>query len=84
MLEIISAVFAAYVCTYLITSASILESFRVGFTNKVKIQLHPAAKPFIYCRMCTGFWISLFWAFMYDANFFIVYGLSYFLATQER
>ena len=38
------------------------------------------------CRMCTGFWVALIVTLIYsDINsFFLVYGASYFLATQER
>ena len=41
---------------------------------------------FVECRMCTGFWVSLGVVLIAGEpwQFLPVYGLSYFLATQER
>lgn len=40
---------------------------------------------FISCRMCVGFWLSLLLLAVMDApQWGAAYGLSYFLATQER
>ena len=43
-------------------------------------------KHFISCRMCVGFWVSLFVCISVSDyyNFFIVFASSYFIATQER
>lgn len=40
----------------------------------------------IDCRFCTGLWVSLVVCWLYgDTNlFFLIYGGSYFLATQEK
>lgn len=41
---------------------------------------------FLKCRMCTGFWVSLAIVLFHDdiSIFLPVYGLSYFICTQER
>lgn len=75
----------SYALTFVIASSSIVEPTRkriMTLAPWLKIGNH---KHFIECRMCVGFWVSLIvcntsWATM----LLPVYGLSYFLATQER
>lgn len=86
----------SYTITLIITSGSIFEGFRRWFTNKTNpfyqwitdnfswITPLEGHKPHIYCRMCIGVLVSLIIATAFNVNFFIVYGASYFMATQER
>lgn len=78
--------FTAYSLTFLLTSSSLLGQFRRYVIRKLP-QLQPTGhKHFIECRMCVGFWMSLFiCSATHDLRLtFVVYGMSYFLATQER
>ena len=76
--------FGAYALTFVIAASSLFEPFREWFkakTPRLKIGNH---KHFIECRMCVTFYASVL---MCNTNYeFIlpVYGLAYFLATQER
>jgi len=79
----ISQVLIVYIVTIVITSSSILEPIREYIKSKFKTPKH---KPFIECRLCVSFWISIIvCGIFYDiSNMLAVYGCSYFLATQER
>lgn len=88
MIAAIAAIPAAYIVTVVITGASILTKPRDRFIEATPwLQPDPEHPHFAECRLCVGFWVSIivtiaaglgFW------GFFIVYGASYFLATQER
>lgn len=75
---------SAYAITFVVASSSLFEPFREWFvkaTPKLKIGNQ---KHMIECRMCTGFWVALL-VCNSDWNMTLpVYGLSYFIATQER
>lgn len=75
---------SSYALTFVIASSSLLEPLRERVKSKTawaKIGTH---KHFIDCRMCVGFWASIV-VCNYDWKMILpVYGLSYFLATQER
>lgn len=79
----LTAIMAAYVLTFLVASGSILEPVRV-WSLRFTWLAPKVGKPFLYCRMCCGFWLSLLVAWHFNVNFFMIYGASYFLATQER
>lgn len=84
-MNLVVAISAVYVVTLLITNGSIFEPARRYLTSTFKwMTPHAGALPFLYCRMCVGFWVSLFCAWYFDCNFFIIYGASYMLAKQER
>lgn len=76
---------AAYAVTFVIASSSLTEPARhwiVCRTPWLKLGLkHPH---FIDCRMCVGFWVSVLVCNSDWRMLLPVYGLSYFLATQER
>jgi hypothetical protein len=75
---------SSYALTFVITSSSILESTRQTIIHKT-VQLEIGNhKHFIECRMCVGFWVSLVVCNADFLSILPVYGLSYFLATQER
>jgi hypothetical protein len=80
-------IFAAYILTMLIVKSHALHSFRVWFI-KLTPMLFKGEPPthLINCRLCTGFWVSLVIAGIYgDITLFpLIYGASYFIATQER
>lgn len=77
---------SAYIITLVITSSSIFKPFRTilkRVTPFMQIQGHPH---FIECSLCVTFWVSLgltLW-FTSFTDTFAVYGLAYFLATQEK
>ena len=82
----LSEVFTAYCLVFIIASSSILAGFRrwlIARTPKLKIQDYPH---FIECRMCVGFYVSIIVCLLYGEikDVLVVYGASYFLATQER
>jgi len=85
MIRLIEEIAATYIITLVITGSSLLLPFRAWFIQKTPwLQIddkHP-----ITCRLCTGFWVSLAICLL-DLNFLhlaSVYGISYFVATQER
>jgi hypothetical protein len=81
--------FTSYAITFVIASSRIMEPIREKvkkvFSNGRSVNLTDN-RHFIECRMCVGFWVSLVvcgsniheWQFILP-----VYGISYFLATQE-
>lgn len=75
---------SAYALTFVIASSSLLEPARSWVQKRtpwLKIGNH---KHFIECRMCIGFWVSVMICYTDWRMVLPVYGLSYFLATQER
>jgi hypothetical protein len=86
MIKLISQIFSVYIIVCVITSSSLFESLRFKFKTKFpKLQIG-TNKHFIECRLCVGFWISIgvCACFADINNVLVVYGASYFLATQER
>lgn len=86
MMLLVKLIVTSYILTVLITSASILSRPRNRFaqlTPWLKIEDQPHM---IFCRLCVGFWVSLGLVLCCGclADMFTVYGVSYFLATQER
>lgn len=98
MLYSISSALIVYIITIVIVKSHLFTFIRCWFRlhtlwaikGHPKNMLHP-----IDCRLCTGAWISgvvtlaavlmslITWKEGLQ-NYFITYGLSYFLATQER
>lgn len=76
---------SVYALTFVIASSSLTESLRhwiVCRTPWLKLSIkHPH---FIDCRMCVGFWVSVLVCNTDLKMILPVYGLSYFMATQER
>ena len=85
---IIVAIFGAYIATAVLTGGSIFHKPRAWAIQRTPwLQPNPYHPHFLECRLCLGFWVSLIFAAVFcdvwqDA--FLVYGASYFLATQER
>ncbi len=74
---------SAYALTFIIASSAILEPFRRWLIPRSPWLQATGQRHFIECRMCVGFWVTL--AVCTDWSMILpVYGLSYFLATQER
>lgn len=92
IINILSESFSSYIITLILTKGSLFNKYRQQLINILpQLQMPPmqgeSGPPhFITCRLCVGFWIStlvcLINADIY--NILFVYGLSYFLATQER
>ena len=89
MKELITLSVASYALTFVLASSSLFEPVREWIkarTPRLKIGNH---KHLVECRMCMGFWCSLA-IIIIDCqvinvvNLLSVYGLSYFMATQER
>jgi len=75
---------ASYAATFVIASSSLFSAARALIRRKLpelKLGDYPH---FIDCRMCVGFWCSLLVCWGDWRMVLPVYGLSYFLATQER
>lgn len=85
MERLILLALSAYALTFIITSSAIFEHQRQWLKVRTPWMHVQGHRHFIECRMCVGFWVSLV---VCNANWstmlFPVYGLSYFLATQER
>jgi hypothetical protein len=82
--ELVILALSSYAVTFVVASSSLLEPLRnwiMRHTPWLKIGKH---NHFVACRMCVGFWVSLLVCFNCFEFVLPVYGLSYFLATQER
>ena len=93
MTDLLVQALAAYAITFLLTmSQAGLYLWRnpIERLAKDRLDYRPELRDgilyFIQCRMCTGFWVSLGVVICYGSFDMLlpVYGLSYFLATQER
>lgn len=86
MINILWAVLSAYIMAVVITSGSLFESSRAWFKRKtVGTICDKKPKHFIECRLCITFWTALVTAPFVGFEYLLpVYGLAYFLATQER
>lgn len=85
--KVLSAIFAAYIITAVIVNGTIFYQTRKWIKAHTPwlFKGNPA-RHLLDCRMCTGFWVSLGVSAVYGdwLLFPLVYGTSYFLATQER
>ena len=86
MIQTLSSIFASYIITCVLCKSSVFEYFRTfvkHYTPQLRIGNHPH---FIECRLCVGFWVSIIVCLAYNSiyNLPLIYGASYFLATQER
>lgn len=83
MIDFILNTLSCYALTLVITSAAILDNPRNWIITKTPY-LMAGNKHLLSCRMCIGLWISIAICNMDYKLILPVYGLSYFLATQER
>jgi hypothetical protein len=91
-MKILTQVFGAYIITAVIVDGNIFYRIREWIKAKTP-WLFKGNPPrhLLECRMCTGFWVSVLVALLTCGismetvfSFFLIYGASYFLATQER
>ena len=72
-MTLITLIFASYIITQILVNGSIFDRIRPKYK-------------FFHCRLCVGFWVSIIVCLIMSDinNILLVYGASYFLATQER
>lgn len=75
---------SAYCLTFVVASSSLFGPFRVWFMRLTPWLNIGSTKHMIECRMCMGFYMAIIvcntdWKMILPA-----YGLSYFMAKQER
>jgi 4-hydroxybenzoate polyprenyltransferase len=86
----ISGILAAYIVTLILAKGSIFNQYRQWLIDRTPYLQKPAMKGegspqhYLVCRLCLGLIVSALFAWLFEANFFILYGASYFMATQER
>lgn len=86
-MKILAEIFGSYIITAVLVNGNIFYRFRELFKSKTPwLFKGKTPRHLIDCRMCTGFWVSLAVSVAcFDILYFpLVYGASYFLATQER
>jgi len=74
----------AYAITFVIASSSLFEPLRLWFISKTPMLRIGNNKHMVECRMCMGFHVALLVCNTDWKMVLPVYGLSYFMATQER
>jgi len=88
MIVILTAIFAAYIVTVVITGSSLLAPAREWLIESTpRLQITADHPHFAECRLCVGFWVSVAVCLFFGLPFWavgLIYGASYFLATQER
>ena len=83
-------VFSAYIITCVVTASSLFGPLRERVKRATPWLVIGESKHPIECRLCLGFWVSLLVCLctsppeLITINVLLVYGASYFLATQER
>lgn len=87
-MNILLAAFAVYITTAVITSSSLLYKFRNWFKRKTPyLKLSDIHPHYIECRLCVSFAVSVGMCLLYGIpleGLLPVYGISYFICTQER
>lgn len=83
---LIGLIISAYAITFVLVDGAIFNRQRIWIGKKTPFLQPIGGKHFLFCRMCVGFWVTLGVVLCYDnlESFFVVYGGSYFMATQER
>ena len=87
MNSIVMASFTSYIIACVIAGSSLFSGVRDFIIRRTPFLSIKGHKHFIECRLCLSFWTSLMSIFAFSVDFkmlFAVYGISYFLATQER
>ena len=90
--EMLTAILGSYITTAVVANGSVLNKLRRwAILNTPWLQMKPMwpefellPKHYFVCRLCLGALVSAVFAVGFDSNWFLVYGASYFLATQER
>lgn len=86
IIRFLGETFSTYIITCVITSSSLFEPIRNYIKIKfpyLQINTHPH---FIECRLCFTAYAAVLVCFLFQDwnSIFPVYGLAYFMATQER
>ena len=87
MLDLICASLASYICACVIGSSSLFEPVREKVKKKFPKLKIGNNKHFVECRLCLSFWTSCGAVLLFNLPWqtvLAVYGLAYFMATQER
>ncbi|MFZ4857926.1 MAG: hypothetical protein ACOYL3_16170 [Desulfuromonadaceae bacterium] len=79
----------AYMLSLSIAGSALFHPLRLWIVGKSPWMIVPGFAHPIMCRMCVGFWATLAVTFIYTtgfnlADFLSIYGLSFFIASQER
>ena len=84
-MDIVSGVLAVYIISLVIAGSKLMIPVK-GLLSKYKAGLF--VREILDCRLCTGFWMTLLIVLISNntslEDLFIIWGSSYFLATQER
>lgn len=85
MTDLLIQIFSAYILTLLVVANPVFDRQRKWVKDKTAF-LVVGGKHLLDCRLCSGLWVSLVVAVFYGTleNILLIYGASYFLATQER
>ncbi len=85
MIEYALQILAAYIITAVIVNGGVTYRMRGWIKLKTRWLVF-GGRHFLDCRLCVGLWVSITVAFAYGVphNILLIYGASYFLATQER
>ena len=87
MIDFVLASLTAYICACVVGASSLFEPVRIKIKDKFPKLKIGNNKHFIECRLCLSFWTSCLACLMFGLSFKLIlpiFGLSYFLATQER
>ena len=85
--SIVLCSFSAYIAACVIGVSSLFDPVRVAIIKKYPKLRIGNNKHFVECRLCLSFWTSLFFVILFGLSLMYVipvYGMAYFLATQER
>jgi hypothetical protein len=87
MMDIFYVALTAYIIACVVGASSLFEPMRKIVISKLPKLKIGNNKHFIECRLCLTFWSSCFAVILFGLSWKMilpVYGLSYFMATQER
>lgn len=87
MIDLIVISLVVYTLTFLAVSSNILHPIRLWIVKHTPFLIVNRTHP-LSCRMCAGWWLTIVVCVLMGeysiVNMLCVYGLSYFIATQER
>lgn len=86
-MEYIVPILQVYMSTLIVVHSNLLVKFRAwlnGHPNIITVNILKSMS----CRLCFGFWATIVVLMLSNGlnmnDFVIVYGISYFISTQER
>lgn len=89
MIEIMYQAVIVYILTVVIVQGALFATIRKSIIKRTPM-LATGGMHLLECRLCTSFWVVLGVCVLWSLSFpdaktvLIVYGISYFLAKQER